>query len=251
MATNGTQAVDRAAALVALVARADEAVSFTQLTLQTGLARSTASRLLTALERSGLLGRDDKGAFVPGPLFVLYAARRGDDDDLARLAQPVMEALGTLTGETVNLGVSRSGDVLHIAQVDSRYLLASRDWVGVQVPPHLSALGKVLYAHHRLDLPTGRLTRLTDRGAATAAELRAELVSVRTRGFAVTIDELELGLTGIAAPIIVGTECVGALGVSGATARLGEQAKALGPVVARHAATLASTIIRHRKDGAA
>lgn len=251
MATNGTQAVDRAAQLVALVVRDQGPVSFTELTLRTGLARSTASRLLSALERSGLLGRDDKGAFVPGPLFVHHAARRGDDDDLARLSLPAMEGLRNLTGETVNLGVVRGGNVVQIAQVDSRYLLASRDWVGVEVPSHLSALGKVLYAHRQLELPSGPLRRITSRGPASAADLRTELTDIRSRGYAVTIDELEVGLTGIAAPVLVGSECIGAVGVSGATARLGSQAANLGPVVMRHARALATTIDRHRKDGAA
>ena len=115
MPTNGTQAVDRAAQLVALVVRSDRAVSFSDLCAESGLARSTTSRLLAALERSALIGRDAAGAWVAGPLFAQHAARRGDDDDLARVSLPVMEQLGELTGETVNLGVVRGGEVVHLA----------------------------------------------------------------------------------------------------------------------------------------
>ena len=86
----GTQAVDRAAALLTLVVRADGGVSFTELCAETGFARSTTSRLLAALERSALIGRDATGTWVPGQLFASYAARRGDDDDLVRVAMPAM-----------------------------------------------------------------------------------------------------------------------------------------------------------------
>lgn len=247
----GTQAVDRAAALLTLVVRADGGVSFTELCAETGFARSTTSRLLAALERSALIGRDATGTWVPGQLFASYAARRGDDDDLVRVAMPAMEELGELSGETVNLGVPRAGTVVHVGQVAATYMLASRDWVGVEVPPHLSALGKVLYAAHALELPDGPLEHPTPAAARTAADLRTQLAGIRSRGYAVTIDELEVGLTGIAAPVFDGATAVAALGLSGPTARLASQADTLGPVVARLAGRLSSQITRHRKDGAA
>lgn len=249
--STGTQAVDRAAHLLSLVVRAPEGVPFTSLCAEAGYARSTTSRLLSALERSDLLGRDGDGAFVPGPLFDSYAARTGRDDDLERIAAPTMEELGELTGETVNLGVPRGGAVVHVAQVASTFILASRDWVGIDVPSHVSALGKVLYAEGVLDFPVGRLTRPTDAGPRTAQQLRGELAGIRRQGFAVTIDELEVGLTGIAAPVFQGSDAVAALGLSGPTARLADQADMLGPVVAHHAARLSSHITQHRKDGAA
>lgn len=251
MTTTGTQAVDRAAHLVALVVRADRPVSFSDLCLETGMARSTTSRLLAALERSALLGRDSDGAWVAGSLFAHHAARQGRDEELARLALPVMERLGELTGETINIGVAHGGEVVHIAQVAGTFMLASRDWTGVQVPPHLSALGKVLYAEHVLDLPAGRLARPTKAAVATGTALRAQLPGIRARGFATTVDELEVGLTAVAAPVIVDGKCVAALGISGPSARLAEHLVTVGPTVLREARTLSDQISRHRKDGAA
>src|SRR4051812_50099421 len=62
----GTQAVDRAAALIDLVVRADGPLTFTELSDETGLARSTTSRLLAALERTELVERDATGGDVAG-----------------------------------------------------------------------------------------------------------------------------------------------------------------------------------------
>src|SRR4051794_32210252 len=69
--SGGTQAVDRAAALISLVVRADEPLSFTELSDETGLARSTTSRLLAALERTELVERDPSGGDGARPPFAL------------------------------------------------------------------------------------------------------------------------------------------------------------------------------------
>src|SRR3954469_20889890 len=139
--SGGTQAVDRAAALISLVVRADEPLSFTELSDETGLARSTTSRLLAALERTELVERDSGGGYVAGPLFALHAALHDPWPQIARLARPVLETGGLQPGETVHLGVTRGEDVVHIAQYDSAYLLSARDWNQVDVPPHCSSLG--------------------------------------------------------------------------------------------------------------
>ena len=130
----GTQAVDRAAALLTHVVEADAPVTFAELSEASGLARSTTSRLLAALERTRLLERSGTGEYVGGPLFVLYAARHDRNKQLARLALPMLEAIGESTGETVHVAVANGGRVEHIAQVDSTFLLGARDWTDVEVP---------------------------------------------------------------------------------------------------------------------
>src|SRR5271156_2243338 len=67
---NGTQAVDRAARLLTEVVHSSDPMTFTGLSAATGLAKSTTSRLLLALERNGLVRRDDHGRFLPGEMFV-------------------------------------------------------------------------------------------------------------------------------------------------------------------------------------
>ena len=219
----GTQAVDRAALLVATVVRADEPVSFAALAEVCGLPKSTASRLLTALERTELVERRETGSYVAGRLFDQYAARHDPWEELAHLARPVLEAISAETGETVNVGVPRGDRVLHVAQVDSRFLVGTRDWTLVDVPPHTSALGKVLYAYGALDVPRV-LSAVTEHTETDSARLDEVLATVRSRGYATTVDELEVGLTGIAAPVRDRAgRVVAALGVSGPTTRLEER----------------------------
>jgi DNA-binding IclR family transcriptional regulator len=217
----GTQAVDRAASLLREVVDAPEPVTFTELTASTGLAKSTASRLLVALERNGLVQRDRNGAFGPGEVFVRFAWRGDGDAALVELAMPYLEELGRETGETINLGVANGSMVEQVAQVDSRYLLGGANWIGRPVPLHCTALGKVLVAFSSAELPPGRLERRTPRTITTRSALEADLAEVRRRGWAATVEELEPGLVAVAAPVhrSAGT-VVAALSVSGPTSRL-------------------------------
>ena len=252
-ASSGTQAVDRAALLVSTVVHADEPLAFADLQETCGLAKSTTSRMLTALERAGLLERDPAGSYVAGRLFWLYAARHDPWEELVRLARPTMEQISEDTHETVHLAVTRGDRVVQVAQVDSRFMLGTRDWTEVDVPPHCSALGKVFYAYGALPLPTGDLERPTAATHADLQALRRDGEEARRLGWAVTTDELEVGLSGVAVPVHRGRgELIAALGISGPTPRLEGRLDELGRHLLEHAAQL-STLLRGqtRKEGVA
>jgi IclR family transcriptional regulator, acetate operon repressor len=244
--STGTQAIDRAGQLLAIVVQADEPISYTDLVEETGLARSTTSRLLAALEANHLLERDVGGAYISGPLFALYAARHDPWTQVARLAEPILQKIGAETGETVNLAVPRGDTVVQIAQVNATFMLGARDWMQVTVPPHCSALGKVLYAFDCLEVPDGTLEQLTEHSLARSAALVSDLAVVRRRGYAITREELEIGLDAVAAPVH-GRDgnVIGALGVSGPSARLRGQLDEVGRLLREHSSAL-SQVLRRR-----
>jgi IclR family transcriptional regulator, acetate operon repressor len=249
-APTGTQAVDRAARLLRDVVQAGTPVTFAELIAASGLAKSTVSRLLVALERNGLVQRDRAGAFVPGDLFVRHAGR-GGEADLLDAARPFLERLGERTGETVNLGVARSGFVEQVAQVDSTYMIGGTNWLGRPVPLHCSALGKVLLAGGAAELPPGRLERCAPRTLTSRGALAADLAGVRRRGYAVAAEELEPGLVAVAAPVYRdGNAVVAALSVSGPTMRLTgtRLAEAAAECVAQAGAL--SSVLGHRPSRA-
>ena len=252
-AGSGTQAVDRAASLVATVVYADEPLSFAELQETSGLAKSTTSRMLTALERTELLERNAAGSYVAGPLFWLYATRHDPWDELVRLAQPTLERVGEDTGETVNLSVARGDRVVQVAQVDSTFLLGTRDWTEVDVPAHCSALGKVLLAHHVLDVPPGQLEQLTPTTVTDRDLLARQLTQVARRGYASTVDELEIGLTGVSVPVRGSTgSVIAALGVSGPSPRLEDRLDEIGRLLTERAEQLSRLLRRStRKEGVA
>lgn len=251
--TAGSQAVDRAASLLDLVVSAPEPRTFTSLVEELGLAKSTTSRLLHALERNRLVQRDRGGSYRPGALFAVYAARQSTVHDLAELVQPVLERLAEESGETATFAIPRGRDVVQVSQADGRYLLGATNWVGSEVPPHCSAQGKVFLAFGQLVPAETRLEARTSATITTTAGLQTELAEVRRRGWAATWEELEVGLAAVAAPVRgPAGSVVGALSVSGPTARITrERLRSLGQLVVVQAAATSTQLGFSRKVGAA
>jgi IclR family acetate operon transcriptional repressor len=219
----GSQAVERASALLGVIVESGAPRTFSSLVEELGLAKSTTSRLLQALERSRLVHRDRAGAFRPGALFSLHAARPSALHDLSELARPTMEHLSLVSRETVNLAVPRGSQVVTIDQLDSRYLVGATNWVGVDVPAHCTALGKVLAGYGVLPLPPGNLERRTPHSPVDRAQFDHALVEVRRRGWAASLDELELGLAAVAAPVrAVDGTVIAAVSISGPTGRIND-----------------------------
>src|SRR4029079_17127740 len=219
----GSQAVERASALLGVIVESGAPRTFSSLVEELGLAKSTTSRLLQALERSRLVDRDRAGAFRPGALFSLHAARPSARHALSELARPTMEHLSQLSRETVNLAVPRGSQVVTIDQLDSQYLCGATNWVGVDVPAHCTALGKVLAAYGVLPLPPGNLERRTPHSPVDRAQFDHALVEVRRRGWAASLDELELGLAAVAAPVrAVDGTVIAAVSISGPTGRIND-----------------------------
>jgi IclR family transcriptional regulator, acetate operon repressor len=249
----GSQAIDRAAALLATIVETGEPRTFTSLVEEIGLAKSTTSRLLQALERNRLVRRDRAGQFRPGPLFAIYATQHDSSSDLLELAQPVLDDLSEDTGETVNLAVPRGAEVVHVAQVDSTFVLGATNWLDVTVPPHVSALGKVFYAYGAMALPDGDLPE-TAQGRTSRRQLERDLDEVTRQGWALTWEELEEGLVAVAAPVHAkdGT-VIAAVSVSGPTTRISKtDAARIGSRIARETRGVSRQLgYRPGKKGAA
>ena len=114
-------------------------------------------------------------------------------------------------------------ETVQISQIDGRYRVGSTDWVGVDVPAHCTALGKVLYAFGALPVPRGSLERPTAHSPVDRAQLEHMLVEIRRRGWAASLDELEVGLSAVGAPVrSVDGSVVAAISVSGPTTRINE-----------------------------
>jgi DNA-binding IclR family transcriptional regulator len=219
-ARTGTKAIDRAAQLLVRVVESSDPETVGELAETTGLPRSTASRLVAALERQGLVQRDgQRGDVRPGPVLVSFARRALPNADLVELCRLPLDRLAEATGETVNLAVPSARGVEQLAQRDSRHFLGSTNWVGRTVPYHASAVGKVFLAHGAAPVPES-LERLTPQTIVEREEIARDLAQTRERGWATAVEELEPGLWAIAAPLHGDSGVLGALSISGPTIRL-------------------------------
>lgn len=242
-APTGSRSIERAADLLVRIVDSDGSTTVGGLAEATGLPKSTTSRLVSALERSGLVQRDERAAVRPGPVLVAYA-RRGRNDDLVALAAPALDRLAALSGETVNIGICSGGAAESLDQRDTRHYLGSTSWIGRPVPLHASVMGKVYLAWGAATLPPGRLERLAPRTLVDRAALERDLRATRARGYATAVDELEPGLWAAAAPVFArGGEVIASLSVTGPTVRLHDRLlDDLGRELRREATTLSSLL---------
>jgi IclR family acetate operon transcriptional repressor len=217
----GTQAIDRAARILVGLIESDEYVSLATIIERTGLSKSTAARLLRALERSGLAQRGPQGGFRPGRVLIEYARRETSVADLAELAAPFLERLRRDTGETANIAIPLPGGVTRLNEFESAHPLGAGNWPGVRIPLHASAMGKVFMAFGAAQPPMGRLARLAPGTITSLPDMLHELERVRSEGYATTWEELEEGLCSVAAPVrgSRGT-VIAAMSVSAPTVRM-------------------------------
>jgi len=240
----GTQAIDRAGELLVRVVESPRPLAVGELAELSGLPKSTTSRLVSALERQGLVQR--AGGVQPGPVLLRLAQRGVPGGTLVELAGEALRWLADASGETINLAVPTPAGVEHLAQRDSRHFVGVTSWVGRRVPLHCAANGKVFLAFGAALVPA-RLDALTPHTITDRAALGLELERARTRGYATAVDELELGLSALAAPVRGADGSVlAALSISAPTIRLDPaRVEELAPTLLEQAASLSARLGHH------
>ncbi|GAA1296583.1 IclR family transcriptional regulator [Planotetraspora silvatica] len=225
----GVQSVDRAISILEILSRRREA-GVSEIALEIAVHKSTAFRLLGALEARGLVEQaEDRGKYRLSFGLVRLAGGVAARLDLTQQSRPVCRRLADEIGETVNLAVARSHYAVNLDQVRGPSAVTAHNWVGQLTPLHATSSGKVLLAH--LDeqqrdelLGVSGLERYTPGTITSAEQLRSELDEARRRGYAVTVEEFEIGLNAIAAPIRSHDgEVVAAVSASGPAYRFSEK----------------------------
>lgn len=199
------QSVDRALSVLEILAKRGVA-GVTEIAGELGVHKSTASRLVAVLESRGFVEQlADRGKYRLGFGIVRLAGALTVQRDLAHESRKACEALAADVGETVNVAILDGERVINISEVRGPSAIAVNNWVGQSTPPHATSSGKVLLAWSPgLDLRAllgDRLQRYTEHTLGTVAALEPELDRVRAQGWAATVEEYEIGLNALAAPL--------------------------------------------------
>jgi DNA-binding IclR family transcriptional regulator len=220
-------AVDRAMSLFELLAESQKGLTLSQLSRKLDIPKSTAHYLLHTLHTRGYVQRSPDGRHYSLGLRLADVAR-GDNAELSlrALAIPYLRQIVARLDLTATLAVRRSAEAVLVARVESSQDAGGGAWVGRHVDLHCTAQGKALIAHLSDEelsrLFAGReLARFTTKTICTLPALRAHLVEVRARGFAVNDEEMVFGIRAIAAPVVdsLGT-VVASVTVRGTTHRI-------------------------------
>ena len=141
------QSVDRAVAILEILARDGEA-GVTEVARELDVHKSTASRLLAALDRRELVTQDTaRGKFRLGVGIVRLAGAASQRLDVVQESRPVCRALAQEVGETVNLVILSGRDALYLDQAAGPAALSPHNWAGRRIPLHATSDGKVLLAY--------------------------------------------------------------------------------------------------------
>jgi DNA-binding IclR family transcriptional regulator len=226
---HGTQALARAFAILRVFSDDRSEWALVDVSRSVGLTRTTAFRMLSALEREGMVARNrSSGAWHLGPRAIELGALAQRSNTLHRAAHTELVELARVTGETTSLEILVGTDVLVLDEVQGSHKLSPAPIVGSRWPAHATSTGKVLLAALGPARPQGyRLARLTSRTITNQARLNAELVLVAKRGFGIAVEELETGYVAVGAPVRNHEEqVVAAASVGGPAVRFGAAERA-------------------------
>jgi DNA-binding IclR family transcriptional regulator len=193
---------------------------------EVGIAKSTASRMLAVMAEAGLLERREGGRYRLGLQMFEYGQLALGRLNLFEVSVPILADLRDRVRDLVQLGVPVGAEVLFLDRFEAQNLdprFHTQRWR--RVPGHSSSSGRAIAAFNPavaqaiLDAGLVRRTRYT---VVDSQRLREILAEVSRRGYAATDEELEEGLSSVAAPVRVGEagRAVAAVSVVGPSPRL-------------------------------
>jgi DNA-binding IclR family transcriptional regulator len=219
------QSIERAAAILRLLARGSGRLGVGEIATSLGLAKGTTHGILRTLQGVGFVEQDKgSGKYQLGAALLHLGTSYLDVNELRSRAINWADALASRSGEAVRIGTLLDGKVLvvhHVFRPDDS--LQTLD-VGALLPLHATALGKILLAYDAdaaTCLQQSDLEQFTRRTLSGGPALGRAITHVREQGWATELEESTPGQASIAAPIRgYGGLVVGAISIAGAVDRL-------------------------------
>ena len=230
--------VQRCLQLLRVFAQAPNGLMATEVTKLSGLPTSTVYRFLANLETAGFLSCSSTGRYHLDIACLSIGQAALSHLDIRRLSLPYLKALNEHTRETIHLLVRQGLSAVYVEKLESPQLPNTISRIGVSVPLHCTAVGKVLLAY----LPAEDLPRIlrqlelrcyTPHTITSLQELPRQLQRVRRCGYSFDLEENEPHVRCVAAPIWDHAGAVNAsLSVSGPADRMPvTRLRELAPVV--------------------
>jgi IclR family pca regulon transcriptional regulator len=216
-----------------------------------GATRASARRCLITLTELGYVEHSGR-EFRPLTRLRRLGGVASRRDQLALLAQPLLARARDELAESVSLAVLDDDTALFIARAEAEHIVSTGVRVGARLPVYCSATGRVLlsqFSDKEILERIGRkpLARRTPHTLTTASELLTEIRSVRERKYAVSDEELELGLRALAVPVMgANDEIIAAVSVSAASARVrsADLRRRFAPVLQSYARLVAEAVAK-------
>jgi IclR family transcriptional regulator, acetate operon repressor len=205
--------VDRALRILALIGGAARGLSLDELAHGLDIPKSSLHRILAALKFRRFVSQPEiGGAYFLGTEMLATAFRFHDMLDLRALIHPLLLQLGAELNETIHMAVLDGAEIVYQDKIEATHSIKLSSVIGGRNPAHATGMGKALLAW---TYPTGEavrawaaqwepLPRPTRRTVKSAAQLADELALVREQGYALDVEENEVGVRCAAVPVFLG-----------------------------------------------
>ncbi|MDD3760015.1 MAG: IclR family transcriptional regulator [Acidithiobacillus sp.] len=216
---SSVQVIDRLRLLLDALAEEGGSTSLKVLSACTGLAPSSAFRILASAQENGLVERDLQGNYCFGPRLLDWSRLVHSRADLRALARPAMAWLRDQIGETVNLTIQQKDEVLYIERVLSPRMMRVEQVIGSHAPLHCTAVGKWMLAEHGYDWVRGYAERtglpaLTSHSITRLASLWDTVQQAQKDGYARDDEEAEIGVGCLGVLVRTTLPCLVGLSIS-------------------------------------
>ena len=194
-------------------------MTLTQVADASGLSPAVARRCLNTFVELGYVSKIDK-RFGLTPRVLELSAGFLSSMNVSSVAAPHLRKVQDLTQDSASLTVLDGADIMHLCHLPSKGMFQFGVTAGSRVPAHVSATGQVLLASQSDEVladyfARAELTRFTSRTLISEADLRDRFAEVDEQGFALLVDELDLGVTALGVTLMI--DGVAVAGLSCAT----------------------------------
>lgn len=205
----------RLLSILAAFEGSSQPLSIAQISTKTAIPLSTTYRMVGDLEGWGALGKTPDGRFQVG-VRIWELGQHAGLSQREQVVRPFLQDLFDLVHENVHMAIRQGSNALFVDKIyGSRKIPMSR--VGSKLPLHATAVGRVLlaaepkwfigaYLDKTLVAPTAKTT-------FKPQELEVELRVVKRQGFAITVEQMRLGASSIAVPLVVNNETIASVGI--------------------------------------
>ncbi len=247
--------LDRALAVLELLAQSRNGFSISEISRRLKLPKSSVHLLIGTLERRGYLQKNTlSGKYFFGLKLVSLSRTALEGLDLREQAKPLLQALMRRTSLTVHMAVLERNEAVIVEKIECPGLLRLATWIGRRLDVNSSGVGKALIAF----LPGEEFDRQfkdkvfcrnNENTIVSVSKLKRELERIRTLGYSFEDEEGEIGFRCIGAPVFDFTnKVVAAISVAGTTAQIPtNQVSELATVVKHTAAQISSQLGYHQE----
>ena len=226
------QSLARASAIIDVIASEDEeGVGLSEISKATALNKTTAFNLLGSLVALRFIEQDEHSRRYRLGLRNLELGRIVQQRlHISHLARPILAGLCRKVNETVNLGLPDLYDLVVVDSFQGSRILHATTYAGWRSPYHCTALGKAFMSQwdepmRRTVYSASGLPRKTPHTITDVDALEAQLEGFRVQGYALDLEENDVGVNGIATAITDGLgEVAAAISVAGPSNRLTKEA---------------------------